>query len=354
MSDNMQESITPEDAVEQYLESRVDIAASTKDKHRYRLKKFLDFAQENLDVDTMTHLRPRHIEDYRTTLLQDDKLNIVTVEQILQTLRVYLRYCERLDYCDDGLVESVIIPNVSKEEESRDIHISHRRAQQIIEYLQKYEYASLNHVVFHMAYHTGLRRGALYGLDIEDWEPYKRALTICHRENTPLKLDEEGERNITITNGTLRDALNSYIEDVRPDVTDRWGRKPLFASEQGRYHSTTLQKVFYRVTRPCYYGQGCPHVSDANSLPDAESEEKAIESCEATHYDKYSKCPSSVSSHPIRRSAITHHLSEDVPKNIVSERMDVTTEVLEQHYDARDKEEKRNNREKYLDGLDDD
>jgi site-specific recombinase XerD len=337
----MQESITPEDAVEQYLESRVDIAASTKDKHRYRLNKFLDFAQENLEVDTMAHLRPRHIEAYRTTLLQDDKLNIVTVEQILQTLRVYLRYCERLDYCDDGLVESVIIPNVSKEEESRDIHISHRRAQQIIDHLQKYEYASLNHVVFHLAYHTGLRRGALYGLDLEDWEPYKRALTIRHRDNTPLKLDKEGERNITISDGTLRDALNSYVEDVRADVTDKWDRKPLFASEQGRYHSTTLQKVFYRVTRPCYFGQGCPHDRD-------------IDSCEATHYDRYSKCPSSVSSHPIRRSAITHHLSEDVPKNIVSERMDVTPEVLEQHYDARDKEEKRSNREKYLEDLDDD
>ena len=46
--------------------------------------------------------------------------------------------------------------------------------------------------------------------------------------------------------------------------------------------------------------------------------------------------------------------SEDVPKNIVSERMDVTPEVLEQHYDARDKEEKRSNREKYLEDLDDD
>ena len=337
----MEEPLTPKAAVQQYLNSRVDIAASTKDKHSYRLNKFLTFTKNNDNIDTMAHLRPRHIEDYRTTLLQDNALAVVTVEQILQTLRVFFRYCERLDYCDDGLVEAVIMPNVSLEDETRDVHITHRRAKEILDYLRKYEYASINHVVFHLAYHTGLRRGALHGLDVDDYQPYKRALTVRHRENTPLKLDEKGERNITLTNGQLRDALNSYIEDVRANVTDKWGRKPLFASKQGRYHSTTLQKIFYRVTRPCWYGKECPH-------------DREPEDCEATNYDEYSKCPSSVSSHPIRRSAITHHLSSDVPKDIVSERMDVTTEVLDKHYDARDKEEKRSNRSKYLGDLDED
>lgn len=58
-----------------------------------------------------------------------------------------------------------------------------------------------------------------------------------------------------------------------------------------------------------------------------------------------------MSSHPIRRSAITHHLSEDVPKEIVSERMSVSTDVLDLHYDAHTKEEKRQNRERYLDDI---
>lgn len=65
----------------------------------------------------------------------------------------------------------------------------------------------------------------------------------------------------------------------------------------------------------------------------------------------YSKCPDSVSSHPIRRSAITHHLDSDVPKAIVSERMNVSEKIIDQHYDARDKEQKRQNRQKYLNSI---
>jgi hypothetical protein len=40
-----------------------------------------------------------------------------------------------------------------------------------------------------------------------------------------------------------------------------------------------------------------------------------------------------------------HHLNSDVSKSIASERMAVSVDTLEEHYDARTREEKRKARE---------
>lgn len=159
----------------------------------------------------MDEVQPHEIEAYRHALLDDSNLNLVTVEQILQTLRVFLRYCERLSYCQDGMTEAVIIPELTDDEKARDIHLSDEGASAIIDWLCDYEWASINHLVFHIAYHTGMRRAALYGLDVQDWNEDSRVFTLRHRKNTPLKLDENSERNITVTDGTLANAINDLF-----------------------------------------------------------------------------------------------------------------------------------------------
>jgi hypothetical protein len=144
---------------------------------------------------------------------------------------------------------------------------------------------------------------------------------------------------VTVHDERLVDAINDWIADQRPETVDEHGREPLVSSGAGRMYPQSITGVCYRVTRPCVIGAGCPHDRDPDD-------------CKATKYSHASKCPSSVSSHPLRRSAITHHLSEDVPKEVCSDRMSVSPEVLDQHYDARDVEQKRQNREQYLDRLD--
>jgi len=67
--------------------------------------------------------------------------------------------------------------------------------------------------------------------------------------------------------------------------------------------------------------------------------------------DKASTCPSSVSPHAIRRGSITYHLSEDVPEKVVSDRMNVSLDVLEKHYDRRSKQEKSEQRREYIEDL---
>lgn len=61
-----------------------------------------------------------------------------------------------------------------------------------------------------------------------------------------------------------------------------------------------------------------------------------------------SKCPSSCSPHAIRRDAITHWLTADVPEQAVCARANVSPDVIDQQYDRRTEREKMEQRRQYL------
>lgn len=63
------------------------------------------------------------------------------------------------------------------------------------------------------------------------------------------------------------------------------------------------------------------------------------------------ECPPSDSTIPLRRRAITYPLDQNIPKQHVSGRANVTVDVLETHYDARTEDEKAASRKQMLDRL---
>lgn len=58
-----------------------------------------------------------------------------------------------------------------------------------------------------------------------------------------------------------------------------------------------------------------------------------------------------VSPHAIRRGSITHVLSQDVPAEVVGDRMNVSRDVLDKHYDKRSEDVKLEQRRGYLDNV---
>ena len=336
------EPIDPETAVELYLSSRKqECTDSTIQNHRYRLKQFLRWCDKT-GFDEMNDMSGRTAEEYKLWRWNECDLKTITIEQQLRTLRVFLKYCESNEFVEPGVAEKIIIPDVSDSDQVDETMLDHERAEEILEYLDQFAYATTKHVLLGLLWHTGMRIGSAIALDVDDWhsntdDPY---LSVRHRPetDTPLKLKEKGERNLSITDATLIEALDDYIAYNRPDTTDEYGRRPLFASKQGRMYHTTLRRKMYELTRPCVYSNECPHGRD-------------IDDCEAVTGKTASPCPSSLTPHPVRRGAITAHLNADVPKEIASERMAVSTDTLEKHYDARTKEDKRNRRKDYLDNI---
>jgi integrase len=176
-------------------------------------------------------------------------------------------------------------------------------AEDVLTYLETYEYASPEHVTLSLLWPSMFRRGAVAALDLEDYDREERFLSVVHRPetDTPIKNGKRGQRLVALSNdvGML---VDDYILANRNDITDDYGRQPLVTTSEGRIAPSTITKYAYATTRPCEYGQDCPHGEDP-------------EGCDAAGYsDSASKCPSSVRPRAFRRGGIIHYLASDVPE----------------------------------------
>lgn len=329
------EPITPEAAVDFYLNHRRDeLTDETHKSQKYRLQQFVEWCEDN-DITNMNGLSGRDLHKYRVDR-REDGLKPVSLQGQLSTLRVFIGFCETIDAVEEDLRSKILLPSVTDDGDISETTLDEGRAKNIIEYLSRYHYASRDHVIFVLLWTTGMRTGSLRAIDLEDFDPENNAIEVVHRPetDTPLKNKSNGERWIALS-PAVAEVVDEYVENQRIDRTDEHGRKPLLTTDQGRISAGTIRTTVYKQTRPCVYGDDCPHDRDPND-------------CEAMEVDGASKCPSSRSPHDIRSGAITSHLLEEVPTEVVSDRMNVSQKVLDRHYDRRTKREKMEQRRKYL------
>jgi len=333
------EPIDPETAVELYLADReAEVAKATLYSHSSRLGHFVRWCGEE-EIDNLNVLSGRTLHEYRLWRRRDGDLAPASEKTQMDTLRVFVKWLESIDAVVDDLHTKVRSPVLRDGQNVRDVMLKSDRAEEVLDHLSKYEYASRPHVVLTLMWHTMMRTGAVHSLDVDDYDPDGQFIAVVHRpeEGTTIKNGTGGERLIALSNDVCR-LLDDWIVDRRPDVDDEFGRRPLVSTVDGRAHRSTLRGDCYRYTRPCVSTGECPHDRDP-------------ESCEAMEYTAAFDCPSSVSPHALRRGGITHHLNSDVPKDVVSDRANVTAGVLDEHYDRRSQREKMEQRRGYLDNI---
>lgn len=333
------EPIDPETALELYLaDKQNDLAEASLEAHRYRLQHVVRWCDEK-DIENLNTLTGRQLHEYRLWRRNEGDLGKVTEKTQMDTVRVFIRWLESIDGVEQDLSEKVLSPSITPTENSREVMLDTDRANEVLTQLEKFEYATVQHVGIAIMWHTMMRVGGAHALDVGDYDPDEQFLEVHHRPETgtPIKNKGDGERLVAISE-SLCDLLDDWLDSQRPDVTDDYGRRPLLASRQGRTQKSTLRSYVYRWTRPCALGNECPHDRD----PDQ---------CEAMEHKCASKCPSSVSPHAIRRGSITHSLNSNMPDKVVSDRANVTQRVIEQHYDQRTEREKMEQRRDYLDDL---
>ena len=333
------ENITPAEAKEMYLaQRRSELAEATLQGHHYRLKPFVQWC-ESTNLTNLNDLSARDIHRYRLHREEEADLNKITLRTQLSTIRVFIQFLESIDGVEQGLHEKMLIPSTNSDEESREEMLDSKSAEAMLNYLDRYEYASKSHALLTVLWTTGCRMGGAHSLDVGDFDPNAQSLAFRHRpeQGTRLKNKQSGERLCALSSDAA-EVLEDYIAVNRKEVTDDNGRRPLFTTRSGRMHKSNIREVVYAATRPCTYGQECPHDRDP-------------ESCEAATYSYARKCPSSVSPHDIRRGALTHLLKEDVPKEVVSDRANVGRDVLDKHYNQMTEEEKMEQRREYLDSM---
>jgi site-specific recombinase XerD len=327
------------DAIEDFLEERKsEVSASSHRNYKYPLDAFSEFCNDR-GIETTADLNGYELKKFKLRR-RDAGIKEVTLKNNLSVIRVFLRWCAEAELVQRGLADLVQIPDLETSEKTSGEIIPLDQIEEMLDYLYKYEYATRTHAAFQLMWHTCMRMGSLESIDLKDWHPDRNQIELHHRpdSDTPLKNGEDGERIINVSD-TVTELLEDYIEGHRKAVTDDYGREPMFTTRYGRLTHNTLRKNIYGITRPCYVGMGCPHDKDPSE-------------CEAANYKKKaSKCPSSMSPHPVRRSAITYHLNQEWPKEKLSERANVSVSVLDEHYDGRTKQEEASTRKQYLDNL---
>jgi site-specific recombinase XerD len=331
------EELTPNQATQMYLADKQSTSAeATVRSHRSRLGHFIDWCDEN-NIENLNTLSGRDLHRYK--LWRQEDINKVTLKTQLDTLRVFIRFCESIDGVRPDLSQAVKSPKLDDGDNQREVIVEQEQAEQILQYLMKYEYCSIRHVYAVLLWKTGMRVGATRSIDVGDVHLDEMAIEVNHRSETetPIKNKEAGERYIAISEETT-EVLRDWIENQRPSVTDDHGRTPLLATKYGRVHIETLRKYSYQLTRPCEIGHPCPHDRDP-------------ETCEATGFNDASKCPDSKSPHSWRRGHITHLLRKDTPKTVVSDRVNASPDVLEKHYNQMTEKEKMNQRRDYLSNI---
>ena len=337
------EPLTPDQAIEMYLDARQDeLTEATLDGQTYRLDAFEQFCEEE-GIDNLNDLSGRDLYAYRVWRREGqgedrEPIEPITLRGQLATLRSLLRFAAEVDAVPEDLRTKVPLPSVSGAAGVSDSTLEPDRADAILDYLRKYEYASKKHVITLLLWHTGARMGGIRALDVDDCnlDDDEPGLHFVHRPDTdtPLKNKENGERWNAISE-YVAGVVQDYIDGPRHAVFDENGRKPLITTRTERASRSTIRQTMYRVTRPCWYGEECPHDRDP-------------EECEATDNMEASKCLSARSPHDVRSGRVTAYRRGDVPRRIVSDRLNASDQILDRHYDRRGEREKAEQRRDYL------
>lgn len=334
------EPLAPRDALDWYLDHRrEDLMTSTRRKYRSALGAFVDWT-DVAGVDDMNDVGGRQLMRFKSWRKGEADLVTLSLNGNLAILQRFLRFCERIDAVSEGVADRVPLPNVPPAEEVNYQVPTDDEVEGIRLYLRRFEYASRRHVEFEIIAEVGLRLGAVRALDLGDFDPDGRVVHLRHRPEgtdeygTPLKNGRDGERIVNLSY-RLRDFLVDYVGHNRHDVMDEYGREPLFTTVGGRPSTATIRRDFYKMSRPCAYSAGCPH-------------ERKVTDCDAAKNANAADCPSRFSTHPLRKWAIMHQLDEGVPKELLSDRVDVSVPVLDKHYDHRTEAQKSRRRREEL------
>ncbi|MXR51127.1 site-specific integrase [Halovenus sp. WSH3] len=359
MSDDDLEPLDPHQALDMWLDrQRAEKSEETVQSYYYRVRQFADWLVED-GITNLNNLDGRDVFRYDSDR-RADGLSKSALNNQLGTIKLFLDFCVDVEAAPADLPAKVEIPTLSKAERANEEKLSAERAETILENLERFDYASRDHAMFALAWHTGMRLGALRSLDLRDCylveDDLERLahedaiesealddvqvpfLYLRHRpdSDTPLKNSLEGERPVGLSE-EIGQLLQDYIEVNRYEVTDSEGRKPLFSSQKGtgRMLKGAIRSRFNIVTQPCRYGV-CPHDRDTDT-------------CEALEHGYEARCPSARSPHRIRTGSITHHRDEGWPPEVLAERVNATPEVIRTHYDQPDLLKRMESRRDYLD-----
>ncbi|MFP9062334.1 tyrosine-type recombinase/integrase [Natrialbaceae archaeon A-chndr2] len=314
---------------ERYLNRRKNRSPETRAQYTRTIPHFIEFAEQK-GIETPRRISPDIVDDY-VNELQSEFEPDATVLTYTKNVRAWLRWIGKRQMCDEHVYRILDKDELGLTPKARDEAFSEHTAKHILSKLRQQRRGSTCHALLELCWNAGPRIGDIHSLDVQDFNPNENTIQFRHRpesgtrlkngnENTATKGD--GERDI-VTQESVVEAIQIYVRNERPEVTDAYDRDPLFATSHGRAAKSTLRRWVYKATS-CRWSP----------------EESTAQTCDGNCDPDSSVCPLSYYPHAIRRGAIVNHLSGGLRPDRASERFDVSPQVLKKHYDPRAKEKK--------------
>jgi integrase len=332
--------LSPQEAVDRWLDHiRASKRERTVSSYHYRLKLFVEFCEVE-EITCIRDLTGWDLGSYEV-LRNADLVKPITINKQMGTLREFLKYCARNDLVDESLPQKVSLPDVPRDAHVDETMLHPDDAKALLNYYENDPEArhTRAHALLALAWYTGARLGALRGADLGDYDSDAGYLFFVHRphQDTPLKNGSDGNRPVGLPRHVC-DIIDGYIENHRHKQFDDCGRKPLITSQVGRASTNAIRAWMYLATMPCLHSP-CPHGNER-------------ETCEYVDYSTASKCPSSRSPHQVRTGSITWHRHRGWPVDELSDRVNASARVIEEHYDKPDPfEALENRRREHVDRL---
>jgi site-specific recombinase XerC len=170
-----------------------------RQNYRYALKSFLTWCGKE-GIGNLNALAGQHLHKFRVWRKEGGDLAPMTLRTQMSGLRVFLQWAGSTEAVPENLYQKVMIPRVPREERRRTEMLDTDRAQEILDDLTKFHYASLEHAVFAVFLDTGMRLGPVVSLDVGAVDLEKEPLHLVDRadQGTTPKNGKRGERPIAI------------------------------------------------------------------------------------------------------------------------------------------------------------
>lgn len=268
------ESFTPSQAIEKFRQYKAkSVADSTMDAYDTKIGFIKEFLTEEIEIEELTELTPVQAEGYETWRewegTGDPPLKPKTLKDDMYVYQEFLEHLSKLNAVSPDAYEIIEIPELKTGEGVDKTTLAPDRAATILVYLDRFEYATLDHVTMRLLAKTGRRPCDIRAPDVDDFERCHEGeddiakLTLRHRPETGtgLKEGKSHEAELKLSDETEA-IIKHFISYHRPDVVDEHGREPLLATTHGRMSTSTIKAHSYKWTSPCAKDRPLPDEYD--------------------------------------------------------------------------------------------
>jgi len=182
------EPIAPDTAVELYLADREsEVAQATLYSHKSRLGHFVCWCTNN-QLTNLNELTGRQLHEYRLWRRRDGDLAPASEKGQMDTLRVFIRWLESIDGVTQDLHTKVRSSSLDPSDDVSDLMVDSGQATKILGHLETYRYASREHVILTLLWHTMMRVGAVHALDVDDYDSQQQLIDQFYQDRLlPLR-----------------------------------------------------------------------------------------------------------------------------------------------------------------------